>query len=74
MSAAMVGGAATGDFGAAWNMMNSLQIIAFIPIMSTNLPLPLSQTLKGFLEFDIFPNFFEFMMDENDDKADKPYS
>ena len=73
ISLGMAGGTLTGDFGATWAMMNSLLIIAFIPMMSTVLPLPLESTLKGFLEFGIFPNFFEFMIDEKDDKADEPY-
>ena len=43
-------------------------------MMSTPLPLQLSETLKSFLEFDIVPNFFEFMMDEDDFTGEKPYA
>ena len=73
MTSSMAASAATGDFGAAWNMLNTLLMLAFIPMMSTSLPLPLSAVLKSFLEFEIIPNLFEFMMDENQFEGETPH-
>ena len=39
MSAAVAAGAVTGDFGSAWNMMNTLQLLAFIPMMPNRIPI-----------------------------------
>ena len=74
MTAATVASAATGDFGAAWNMLNTLLMLAFIPMMSTPLPEPLAAVLKSFLEFSLIPNLFEFMMDENEFSGETPYT
>ena len=34
--------------------------------MSTRLPLELSETLKAFIDFEIIPNVFEYIMDESE--------
>ena len=73
MSAAIGAGVVTGDFGSAWNMMNTLQILAFIPMMQHEIPIQLESALKSFLDFDIVPNLFEYVMDEDDFVGPSPY-
>ena len=63
---AFVLGAITGDFSPIWNMINTLQLLAFIPLMSTNIPIRLAEVLKSFLEFGLVPNVFEYAMDESE--------
>ena len=73
MAASMVSGAASGDFSAAWNFMNILQILAFIPMMSTKLPLPLSAVLSSFLEFSMIPNLFEYALEDRTENEPEPH-
>ena len=42
-------------------------------MMPNKIPLPLVVVLKSYLEFSIFPNLFEFMMDEDEFVGEKPY-
>ena len=46
--------------------MNSIQILAFIPLMDTKIPPLLHEILTGLLEFEIVPNLFEIILDEDD--------
>jgi len=73
MAASVASGAVTGDFGSAWNMLNTLQILAFVPMMPNKIPLPLVAVLKSFLEFEVIPNLFEYMQDEDEFVGEKPY-
>jgi hypothetical protein len=74
MTIAIAAGMATGDFGSAWNMLNTLQLLAFIPMMGTVIPLALDTMLKAFLELDIVPNLFEYFLAEDDMVGPTPYS
>ena len=63
----------TGDMTSGWNFVNALQIISFIPMLKTELPLQLNEMLKGLLEIEIIPNIFEFILDEDDFTGEKPF-
>ena len=43
-------------------------------MMKTPLPLPLRATLISFLEFEIIPNLFEFMISEDETEETEPYT
>ena len=42
-------------------------------MMPNKIPLPLVAVLTSFLEFDIVPNLFEWMHDEDEFVGEKPY-
>ena len=52
----------SGDFSQIWLAMSSLTLMAFIPLMSTDLPQQLDAVLKALLDSDIVPNFFAMMI------------
>ncbi len=74
MTIAIAAGMATRDFGSAWNMLNTLQLLAFIPMIGTMIPLSLDTMLKAFLEFDIVPNLFKNFLAEGHMVGPTPYS
>ena len=42
-------------------------------MMKTELPLQLQKMMKGLLDFEIIPNMFEYVMDEDDFTGEKPF-
>jgi len=74
MAASIASGVATGDFSSAWNMVNSLMLLAFIPMMPNNIALPVVALMKSFLDFEIIPNLFELILDEDEFVGPEPYS
>jgi hypothetical protein len=73
MNGAMASGAASGNFGAAFNLLNTMLILAFIPLMKTPIPLGLSEMMKGFLDFELIPNLFVYGLDEGEMTGTEPY-
>ena len=54
-------------------MLNALQILAFIPMMTSRIPLRLEATMKGFLDFGYVPNVFEYALDDSEFIGNEPY-
>jgi hypothetical protein len=49
----------SGNIGAAWPILNTIQILAFIPMTNIAIPLKLTKFLASTLEYNVIPNIFE---------------
>mmetsp|Transcript_26350 Transcript_26350/g.47291 ORF Transcript_26350/g.47291 Transcript_26350/m.47291 type:complete len:934 (-) Transcript_26350:220-3021(-) len=62
ITTAVLTSAITGNLSSAFSVINTIQIIAFIPWCDLDLPLPLSAFLTSLLNFNLIPNVFQFFV------------
>ena len=55
-------------------MLNSLMLLAFIPMMPHDIPLPVVILMKSFLDFELIPDLFPVALDEDELEGPEPYS
>lgn len=54
----------SGNPGSAWNLINTLQILAFIPMTNINITKKLVEFFAAILNYNIIPNLFQFFIEE----------
>jgi hypothetical protein len=62
ISALAFSGLASGNMTAVWTLINSLQILSYIPMMDLSLPKPLFKFFTNLLSFGILPNIFQYFV------------
>jgi hypothetical protein len=55
----------TGKMSSAWVLINSIQIIGYIPMMNIELPIGLSSFLKSVLDLKSIPNLFQYFISDD---------
>ena len=56
---------------ALWSLLNSIQLLSFMPLNSINYPKDLKEISNGFINYNMIPNLFEQNLDPNSTKL--PY-
>jgi hypothetical protein len=62
VSASIALGFVRGRMSSTWSLINTLQIIGYIPMMDLDLPLALSEFFKSVLNFSFLPSVFDVLV------------
>jgi hypothetical protein len=62
VTASLPAGFAQGNLSASWLLVNTLALLGYIPMMSLDLPLPLSNFFTAILDFNLIPNVFPYFV------------
>jgi hypothetical protein len=62
ITTSLISSSLTGNLASVWAVVNTIQVLAFIPMCELNLPLPLSAFFTSLLNFNLIPNVFGYFV------------
>lgn len=65
MTVSTIAGMTSGNMSSAWSLINTIQMLAYIPMMNIDLPIQLSSFFKALFSYNLVPNIFNYFIHDD---------